>query len=212
MTLCAAPPLEEAPVLPAGREPLPRPGGTPVDRIAAEHAARNLLVALGADLSDPDLRRTPARVAAAFAELLTPQPFTLTTFPNTEGYRELVVVRDIGFHSVCAHHLLPFAGVAHVGYVPGRRLVGLSKLARAVAWKARGLQVQERLTSQVAGWLWENLEARGVAVVLTAEHACMSLRGVQARGSSTVTSCFHGVLADDPEQRLEFRSLVGTQG
>ena len=121
-----------------------------VDLAAAERAARELLAALGADLDDAGLRETPRRVAAAYAELLTPEPFNLTTFPNDEGYDELVVVRDIPFQSLCMHHLLPFHGVAHVAYLPAERIIGLSKLARVVEHYSRDLQVQERLTKQVA--------------------------------------------------------------
>ena len=124
-----------------------------VDLPAAERAAHDLLVALGADLSDESLAATPARVARMYAELLTPKPFTATTFPNDGGYDELVVARDIPFHSLCEHHLLPFIGVAHIAYLPGERIVGLSKLARVVESFARALQVQERLTTQIADWL-----------------------------------------------------------
>ena len=155
-----------------------------------------------------DLADTPRRVAEAYAELLTPEPFRLTTFPNDEGYDELVVARSIPFHSLCEHHLLPFAGVAHVGYLPGRRIVGLSKLARVVDHCARGLQIQERLTVQIGALLEEHLEPKGVGVVVDAEHLCMSLRGVQARGARTVSSALHGVLRDDPRTRQEFFSLA----
>src|SRR3954470_11722983 len=123
------------------------PAGPVIDRPAAERAARQLLLALGADIASESLRETPRRVVEAYAELLTPEPFHATTFPNDEGYDELVVARDIPFHALCEHHLLPFIGVAHVGYLPGERIVGLSKLARAVEFFARGLQVQERLTT-----------------------------------------------------------------
>jgi GTP cyclohydrolase I len=149
-------------------------------------------------------------VAAAYAELLTPRSFNLTTFPNDEGYDELVLARDIPFHSLCQHHMLPFTGVAHVGYLPGERILGLSKLARVVELFARGLQVQERLTKQVADWLQEHLHPKGVGVVVEAEHLCMSLRGVQAAGSRTVTSAVHGLLRDDPRSRAEFVLLTGT--
>ena len=132
-----------------------------VDLAAAERAARDLLVALGADLDSDGLRETPRRMAAAYAELLTPEPFNLTTFPNDEGYDELVVVRDIPFQSLCMHHLLPFHGVAHVAYLPAERIVGLSKLARVVEQFARDLQLQERLTTQVAGCLQERAAAEG---------------------------------------------------
>ncbi|HEX2042812.1 MAG TPA: GTP cyclohydrolase I FolE [Acidimicrobiales bacterium] len=186
-------------------------GGVTIDLDAAERAVADLLLALGQDPQAEHSRETPRRVAAAYAELLTPREFTLTTFPNDEGYDELVVARDIPFHSLCEHHMLPFKGVAHVGYLPGERILGLSKLARVVELFARGLQVQERLTKQVADWLEEALQPKGVGVVVEAEHLCMSLRGVQARGSVTVTSALHGVLRDDPRSRSEFFSLTGVR-
>jgi GTP cyclohydrolase I len=184
-------------------------GGTSVDLEAAEQAVADLLAALGRDPADPHTADTPRRVAGALAELLTPTAFRPTTFPNDEGYDELVLARDIPFHSLCEHHLLPFHGVAHVGYVPGERIIGLSKLARVVELFARDLQVQERLTAQVAGWLQDELQPRGVGVVLEAEHLCMSLRGVQARGTRTVTSALHGLLRQDPRSRSEFFALAG---
>lgn len=175
---------------------------------AAERAVADLLVALGQDPGNEHTRDTPRRVAAAYAELLTPRAFNLTTFPNDEGYDELVLARHIPFHSLCQHHLLPFTGVAHVGYLPGDRILGLSKLARVVELFARGLQVQERLTKQVADWLQEQLAPKGIGVVLEAEHLCMSLRGVQAAGAKTVTSAVHGLLRDDGRSRAEFFSLT----
>jgi GTP cyclohydrolase I len=180
-----------------------------IDSAAAERAVEDLLLALGRDPHDEHLADTPRRVAAAYAELLTPRPFQLTTFPNDEGYDELIVVRDIPFHSLCQHHLLPFTGVAHVGYLPGDRILGLSKLARVVERFARDLQVQERLTKQVADWLQENLDPKGVGVVLEAEHLCMSLRGVQSPGTRTVTSAVHGRLRDDARSRAELFALAG---
>jgi GTP cyclohydrolase IA len=178
-----------------------------VDIAAVERAARDLLAALGADLDSEGLRGTPRRMASAYAELLTAKPLRLTTFPNDEGYDELVLVRDIPFQSLCMHHMLPFHGVAHVAYLPGERILGLSKLARVVDLFARDLQVQERLTTQIAGWLDEQLRPKGVGVVLEAEHMCMSLRGVQTPGIKTVTSALHGVVRDDPRTREEFLSL-----
>lgn len=170
----------------------------------AEAAVAELLTALGRDVTDEHLADTPRRVAASLVEMLTPNEFTMTTFPNDEGYTDLVMVRDIPFHSLCEHHLLPFRGVAHVGYVPGERLVGLSKLARAVELFARDLQVQERLTKQIADYIQGQLDARGVGVVLEAEHLCMSMRGVQAAGARTTTSAFLGVLAEPGPMRDEF--------
>jgi GTP cyclohydrolase I len=188
------------------RDPFdPRPS---IDLVAAEAAAADLLAALGADLTQPGLQETPRRVAAAYAELLTPRPFTMTTFPNDEGYDELVLARSIPFSSLCEHHALPFIGHAHIGYLPGDRILGLSKLARVVELFSRRLQVQERMTVQIADWLQEQLAPKGVGVVIEAEHLCMSLRGVQAPGSRTTTSALHGLLRDDPRSRQELFALA----
>jgi GTP cyclohydrolase I len=148
-------------------------------------------------------------MARAYAELFTPRPFDLTTFPNDEGYDELVLARGIPVRSVCEHHLLPVVGVAHVGYLPGERILGLSKLARIVEHFACRPQVQERLTKQVADWLSDQLDPKGVGVVIEAEHSCMTLRGVQAAGSSTVTSTLLGALREDARSRQEFFALTG---
>ncbi|HEX2086263.1 MAG TPA: GTP cyclohydrolase I FolE [Solirubrobacteraceae bacterium] len=182
----------------------------PHPRVApAEQAAADLLTALGVDLSDESLRDTPRRMARMYSELLTPVPVTPTTFPNDGGYDELVVATGIPFHSLCEHHLLPFVGVAHVGYLPGERIIGLSKLTRVVDLFARNLQVQERLTTQVAEWLDDHLRPKGVGVVIEAEHLCMSLRGVQKPGARTVTSALHGLVRDDPRTRQELLALTG---
>ena len=138
-----------------------QPAGARLTARPSSARARALLVALGADLETEGLRETPRRMAAAYAELLTPEPFRPTTFPNDEGYDELVVVRDIPFESLCMHHVLPFHGVAHVGYLPAERIVGLSKLARVVELFARDLQLQERLTTQIAGCLQAQPAAEG---------------------------------------------------
>ncbi|GAA4377983.1 GTP cyclohydrolase I FolE [Agromyces bauzanensis] len=190
------------------------PGETvePVDRARATAAVAELLTALGRDIRSPHLAETPRRVADSFIELLTPRPFEATTFPNDEGYDDLIVVAGIPFDSLCEHHLLPFSGTAHVGYVPGARLLGLSKFARVVERFARDLQVQERLTRQVAGWIEAELAPAGVGVVLEAEHLCMSVRGVQARGTRTVTSSFVGVVRDDGRTRREFLARCGLRG
>jgi GTP cyclohydrolase I len=179
-----------------------------IDRPAAQAAVRALLAALGQDVDDEELAETPRRVVSAFEEMLSPAPFEMTTFPNEEGYDELVVVRDIPVRSLCAHHLLPFYGLAHVAYLPGERILGLSKLARAVEMFARGLQVQERLTTLVGTWLDQQLAPKGVGVVVEAEHMCMTMRGVRATGSRTVTSSLHGVIRHDARTRAEFLSLV----
>jgi GTP cyclohydrolase I len=180
-----------------------------VDLPAAERAVADLLVALGKDPSYEHLSDTPRRVARSFAELLTPREFDLTSFPNEEGYDELVLAKSIPVQSLCEHHLLPFHGIAHVGYLPGERILGLSKLARVVELFARDLQVQERLTQQVADALQEHLAPKGVGVVIEAEHVCMSLRGVRATGSRTVTSALHGLLREDARSRQEFFALTG---
>ena len=179
-----------------------------IDYPGVQRAARELLLALGADVDSEGLQDTPRRVADAFTELLTPRPFRATTFPNDDGYDELIVARAIPFHSLCMHHLLPFHGVAHVGYLPGKRIIGLSKLARVVELFARDLQIQERLTTQIADWLERELEPQGVGVVLEAEHLCMSLRGVQSFGAETVTSALHGLIRDDARTRQEFLALT----
>src|SRR5256884_3179321 len=164
---------------------------TGVDVEAAERAAADFLAALGIDVDREDLRETPGRMARAYAELFDARPLRLTTFANDEGYDELVLARAIPFRTVCEHHLLPFTGVAHVGYLPGGRILGLSKLARLVEHFAARPQVQERLTQQIANWLYAELQPRGVGVVLDAEHTCMTLRGVQAVGTRTITSALH---------------------
>jgi len=181
-----------------------------IDAPAAERAVADLLRALGRDPSSQHLAETPRRVVDSFAEMLTGPQFDLTTFPNDEGYNELVLATALPVRSLCEHHLLPFAGVAHIGYLPGDRILGLSKLARVLDLFARDLQVQERLTQQVADWLQQNLAPRGVGVVIEAEHMCMSLRGVRAAGSRTITSALHGLLRDDARSRGEFFSLART--
>jgi GTP cyclohydrolase I len=181
---------------------------SPVDLVAAEQAAAAFLSALGLPPDSESLRATPGRMARAYAEMFAPRPFELTTFPNDEEYDELVLARSIPVQSVCEHHLLPFVGVAHVGYLPGERILGLSKLARVVEMFARRPQVQERLTKQVADWLQTNLAPRGVGVVMEAEHLCMTMRGVRAAGASTVTSALHGLLRDDARSRAEFFALT----
>ena len=195
----------------AGLEPgtstLRRTAHREIDHDAVQSAARELLRALGADVEDEGLEETPRRVADAYSELLTPRPFRATTFAN-DGYDELIVARAIPFHSLCMHHLLPFHGVAHIGYLPDKSLIGLSKLGRVVELFARDLQIQERLTTQIADWLDEELEPKGVGVVLEAEHLCMSLRGVQKQGAKTVTSALHGLVRDDARTRQEFLALT----
>lgn len=210
----AAPARDEAQ---GAGEPAPAPAlrvvhrNDGVDLAAAEEAARQFLDALGVRTASESMRGTPGRMARAYAELFSPRPFDLTTFPNDEGYDELVLARSIPVRSVCEHHLLPFVGTAHVGYLPADRILGLSKLARVVEYFACRPQVQERLTKQIADWLQDRLAPKGVGVVIEAEHSCMTLRGVQAAGSTTVTSSLQGLLRDDPRSRAEFLGLAGNR-
>lgn len=185
-------------------------GHPQADPGAAELAAADLLAALGLDLTDENLVDTPRRMARALLDLTTATEFDLTTFPNAEGYDELVLVQDIPVHSLCEHHMLPFVGVAHVGYLPGGRILGLSKFARMVELHARQPQTQERLTKRVADELQQRLAPHGVGVVIEAEHTCMSLRGARAAGSRTTTSALFGQLRDDPRSRSEFLTLART--
>src|SRR3954453_12442812 len=182
--------------------------GSRPDLPAAEAAAAAFMTALRIPLEHPDLADTPRRLAHAYAELLAVPEYDFTTFPNDEGYDELVLVQDIPVQSVCEHHLLPFVGVAHVGYLPSARIVGLSKLARTVEHFARPPQTQERLTMQIARQLDERLAPRGVGVVIEAEHSCMTLRGARAHQTRTITSSMLGHLRNEPAARAEFLTLT----
>lgn len=177
----------------------------------AEAAARQMLDALGVDLDRDDVKETPRRLIQMYDELLTPQTFVPTSFENSDGYDELVLAKAIPFTSLCAHHLLPFHGIAHVGYLPDAHIIGLSKLARVVHYFARSLQIQERLTKQVADWLQDQLQPRGVGVIVEAEHQCMTLRGVHATGSKTITSMMYGLLRKNVATREEFLALAGAR-
>ncbi len=182
-----------------------------VDLAAAEQAAGLLLNALGLDLADENLAETPRRMAHALIEMTNGPNFELTTFPNDEGYDELVLVQNIAMQSVCEHHMLPFVGVAHVGYLPGSRILGLSKFARMVELHARRPQTQERLTKRIADHLQAELHPKGVGVVIEAEHTCMSLRGARNPRARTTTSAMFGRLRDDPRSRAEFLALTRSQ-
>ncbi len=178
------------------------------DLQAAERAAVSFLTALGVDLSSEATAETPRRMARAYAEMLSAQSFDMTTFPNDQGYDELVVVEAIPFCSLCEHHMLPFTGAAHIGYLPADRILGLSKFARLVAFFASRPQTQERMTKEIADELQRQLEPHGVGVVIVAEHACMSQRGARAHGARTVTSAHYGGLRDNPALRGEFLALT----
>src|SRR6476469_822022 len=204
----------EAP-LPAHHRPRTWSGTGAVAEPDLERAAvgaRILLEALGVDLDNESLARTPERMAGSLAELMSPRPFHLTTFPNDGGYDELIVARSIPVRSLCEHHMLPFIGTADIGYLPGDRIVGLSKLARVLEHFSHRPQVQERLTTQVSHWLRDQLGANGVGVVIEAEHLCMTLRGVNTPGPTTVTSRLLGSLRDDPRTRAEFLALTRPNG
>lgn len=193
-----------------GRTRIAAPSSTR-DIEAATAAAAAMMRALGVDPEDPstpDLALTPQRLALAYADLLTPNDFDMTTFENVEEYDEMVLVRDIPMQSLCEHHLLPFVGRAHVAYLPAERIVGLSKLARVVGHYASRPQTQERLTTQIASSLQEHLQPRGVGVVIEAEHTCMTLRGARAPGSATTTSSLRGLIKDNPSTRGEFLTLI----
>ena len=174
----------------------------------ATAGARILLEALGIDVDGEALMRTPERMASALLEMISPRPFHLTTFPNDGHYDELIVAKSIPLRSLCEHHMLTFVGTAHIGYLPGERILGLSKLARVLEHFASRPQVQERLTVQVADWLSAQLSAVGVGVVIEAEHLCMTLRGVQTAGTTTVTSSLLGVMREDSRTRAEFLALA----
>jgi GTP cyclohydrolase I len=187
-----------------------------VDLARIEKAVREILLALGEDPDRDGLLKTPARVARAYAELfagLRADPSRVLTTTFEADHDELVLVRDIEIFSLCEHHLLPFRGVAHVGYLPGEdgRITGLSKLARLVEVYARRPQVQERLTSQVADLLQEQLQARGVIVVLECEHMCMEMRGIRKAGARTITSAVRGIMKTDPKTRAEAMSLINSR-
>jgi GTP cyclohydrolase I len=184
-----------------------------VDLKRIEAAVREILIAVGEDPDRAGLMRTPARVARAYAELfagLRVDPSQVLTTTFDANHEELVLVRDIQVTSLCEHHLLPFHGVAHVGYLPGSdgRITGLSKLARIVEVFARRPQVQERLTSQIADLLMEKLEPRGVITILECEHLCMAMRGIQKGGARTITSAVRGLLREDAKTRAEAMSLI----
>ena len=182
-----------------------------VDLRAIEGAVRTILRAVGEDPDRPGLVDTPRRVARMYREMfaglrLDPARHLHVTFP--EEYDEIVLVRDISFTSMCEHHLLPFSGVAHVAYIPNQRVTGLSKLARVVDEVARRPQVQERMTGQIADMIEQELDSTGVAVVVNAEHSCMSIRGIRKPGSRTVTSALRGVFKTNESSRAEVMSLI----
>ncbi len=185
----------------------------PVDLPRIEAAVREILAAVGEDLTRPGLAETPARVARMYAEMFSgmridPRTYLRRTFP--QKYDEMVLVKDISFESMCEHHLLPFMGKAHIAYLPNGKVVGLSKIPRTVEAFARRPQIQEQMTEQLADLLMEELGARGVAVVLEATHTCMAIRGVRKTGSITTTSAMRGAFRDNPTTRTELLALINS--
>ncbi|HUV41963.1 MAG TPA: GTP cyclohydrolase I FolE [Sedimentisphaerales bacterium] len=182
-----------------------------VDVTRIEKAVKEILLAVGEDIQREGVKHTPRRVADMYAELLAgmdqdPKEHLRTIF--TEKYDEIVLLRDIPFYSICEHHLMPFIGSAHVAYLPAGSVLGVSKLARIVDCFARRLQVQERLTDQIADFIMTSLKPQGVAVVLEASHSCMTIRGVRKPGSVMVTSALRGIFKKDPRSRNEIMSLM----
>ena len=183
-----------------------------VDIGRIENAVREILVAVGEDPDREGLKSTPNRVARMYEELfsgITDDPTRHVTQVFSENYDEIVLLKDIPFYSMCEHHLLPFMGHAHVGYVPRGKVLGISKLARIVASFSHRPQVQERLTTQIAEFLMEKIDARGVVVVMEATHTCMTIRGVKKPGSTMVTSAMLGLFRSDARSRSEVMSLIG---
>ena len=184
---------------------------TKIDETRIQKAVREILSAVGEDLKRDGLKDTPARVARMYGELLAgmrENPDIHLEKVFNENYDEIVLLRDIPFYSICEHHLMPFIGTAHVGYLPSGMILGVSKLARIVDCFARRLQTQERLTMQIADCLMSNLKPMGVAVVLEAAHSCMTIRGIKKPGSMMVTSAVRGRFRKDPRSRSEIMSLI----
>ena len=187
---------------------LPRP-----TREEAEAAVRTLIRWAGDNPEREGLLETPKRVAKAYEELFSgyakdPAEILAKTFQEVSGYDDMVLVKDIPFHTHCEHHMVPFVGVAHIAYFPSEGVVGLSKLARVVDAYARRLQTQETMTAQIVGAIDEALKPRGIAVLIEAEHMCMSMRGIQKQGATTVTTQFTGIFRDDPAEQTRFLSMI----
>jgi GTP cyclohydrolase I len=204
-------------IAPAQNQPAPDGAQAPPTREEAEAAIRTLLRWAGDDPNREGLRDTPSRVARAYQEFFVgygTDPFALLerTFEETDGYDEIVLLRDIRLESTCEHHMAPIIGRVHVAYLPHRRVVGISKLARVVDAYAKRLQIQEKLTAQIANTIQDVLEPRGVAVVVEAAHQCMTTRGVHKPGVTMVTSRMLGAFRDDSATRRELLSMIGNRG
>jgi GTP cyclohydrolase I len=182
-----------------------------IDCERIERAVREIIEAISEDPEREGLRNTPRRIAAMYAEIfsgITRDPAEVLQVTFEEDHQEMVILRDIPFYSMCEHHFLPFHGIAHVGYIPRRRVLGISKIARAVEILARRPQLQERLTGQIADAIMQNVQPEGVAVVIEAEHLCMTMRGIKKPGAKVVTSATRGIFRDKPVTRDEFLSLI----
>ena len=198
----------EAASLPVRAKKIEKPS-----REQVEEAVRTLLLWTGDDPEREGLQETPARVAKAYSELFggyaeNPADVLGRTFEEVAGYDDMVVVKDIPFFSHCEHHMVPIIGKAHVGYLPDGRVLGLSKIARVVDIFAKRLQTQESMTSQIAQAIQENLDPRGVAVMIEAEHMCMAMRGIRKQGSTTMTTTFTGAFRDEPQEQMHFMALA----
>lgn len=184
---------------------------TPVDKLRIQDAVREIITAIGENPERDGLRDTPRRIADMYEEIfagLRTDPYKFLEVTFDEAYSEMVVLKDIPFYSMCEHHFAPFHGVAHVAYIPQGRVVGLSKLARVVDTFARRPQVQERLTAQVVDTIMEGLQPKGAAVVIQAEHLCLTMRGIKKAGAKMVTSAVRGIFKDNPATRAEFQSIL----
>ena len=179
-----------------------------MDQAMIEEGVRTMLIGLGEDPQREGLQNTPARFAKMMMEMTTPPSFTPTTFSNEDDYDQIVMVSNIPFYSQCEHHLVPFFGQAHIGYLPQADYIGLSKFPRVVEYFARRLQVQERLTTQIANWVMGTLNPLGVGVIIKARHLCMEMRGVKKPGTETTTSAMLGQMRDNPNMKNEFLNLV----
>ncbi|MBO6716549.1 MAG: GTP cyclohydrolase I FolE [Rhizobiaceae bacterium] len=193
--------------------PAPKSAGERPTQAEAEDAVRTLLRWIGEDENREGLRDTPARVAKAYLEMFSGYGKDAAdelgrTFEEVAGYDDMVLVKDIGFHSHCEHHMVPVVGKAHVAYLPDRKVVGLSKIARVVDIYAQRLQTQEALTAQIAAVIQDVLNPRGVAVMIEAEHMCMAMRGIRKQGSTTLTSTFTGAFRDHPEEQVRFITMI----
>jgi GTP cyclohydrolase IA len=189
-----------------------KPSRAPIDKERIRRAVLEILLAIGEDPSREGLLRTPERVAEMYEEIvcgLGQDPAEVLKVSFAEDHREMVILKDIPFYSMCEHHLLPFHGRAHIGYIPSGRVAGISKLARVVEILARRPQLQERLTGQIADTIMKNIKPYGVGVVIEAEHLCMTMRGIRKPGSMVVTSASRGTFRTRQETRAEFLSLIG---